>query len=226
MKARMDSLDMLANNLANTGTAGFKIDREFYGLFQQALPMVEKQWTDYSQGVLTPTGKSLDLALSGKGFFALNTPTGVVFTRGGEFEISKANQLQTAEGFTLRNIRDQGKPITVNPLVAVDIQKDGVVRQEGQEIAQIELAGIEPANSMLRKLGNSYFALLDPAQPVGKGNAAEVHQGTLEQSNVPVGDSAVRLVAIMRQFEMLQHALSLGTEMNKRALDEVARVNG
>src|SRR5713226_4525691 len=101
MKARMDSLDMLANNLANTGTAGFKADREFYGLYQQALPMVEKQWTDFSQGMLTPTGNPLDLALAGQGFFALNSPAGIVYTRGGEFHISKGNELQTSEGKTL-----------------------------------------------------------------------------------------------------------------------------
>ncbi len=226
MKARMDSLDMLANNLANSGTVGFKADREFYGLYQQALPMVEKPWTDFSQGVLAPSGKSLDLALSGKGFFALNSPAGIVFTRGGEFRISKTNQLQTAEGFTLRNTRDQGKPITVNPSLAVDIDKDGVVRQGGQEIAQIELAGIDSANSMLRKMGNSYFAFLDPAGAPSKPAAVEVHQGALEQSNVPVGDAAVRLVSVMRQFEMLQRAMSLGSEMNRHAIEEVARVNG
>ena len=60
-----------------------------------------------------------------------------------EFQISKTNQLQTAEGFTLRNTRDQGKPITVNPSAAVEIDKDGVVRQGGQEIAQIELASLD-----------------------------------------------------------------------------------
>src|ERR1041385_1912118 len=74
MKARMESLDMLANNIANSGTVGFKTDREFYGIYQQELPVIEKQWTDFSQGALTPTGNPLDLALSGKGMFALNTP--------------------------------------------------------------------------------------------------------------------------------------------------------
>src|SRR5690242_16681290 len=62
MKARIESLDMLANNLANSGTAGFKADREFYNLYQQSLPMVEKQWTDFSQGTLVPTGNPLDLS--------------------------------------------------------------------------------------------------------------------------------------------------------------------
>jgi flagellar basal-body rod protein FlgG len=50
MKARMESLDMLANNIANSGTAGFKADREFYNLYQQELPVIETQWTDFSQG--------------------------------------------------------------------------------------------------------------------------------------------------------------------------------
>jgi len=78
MKARMDSLDMLANNIANSATAGFKSDREFHTLFEQELPEVERQWTDFSQGTLTPTGNSLDLALSGKGLFALNSSGGTV----------------------------------------------------------------------------------------------------------------------------------------------------
>src|ERR1044071_4137354 len=128
MKARMESLDMLANNIANSGTVGFKTDREFYGLYQQELPVIEKQWTDFSQGMLTPTGNPLDLALNGKGFFALNTPSGVVYTRNGQFQVSKSNQLQTADGYTLRNSRDQGKPITVDPTAGIDIDKNGVVR--------------------------------------------------------------------------------------------------
>ncbi len=225
MKARAESLDMLANNLANTGTSGFKADREFYGLFEEALPEIKNQWTDFAQGVLTPTGNPMDLALSGSGFIPLNTPTGVVYTRGGTFSLSKSNQLQTAEGFTLRNVRDQFKPITVNPSVPVEIDKTGIVRQNGQEIAQIQIAGIDSPASVLRKLGNSYFAQLDPsAQPAG-ASKPDLMQGTLEQSNVPVADAAVRLVSIMRQFEMLQKAMTVGTEMNRQATEEVARVS-
>ena len=87
MKARMDSLDMLANNIANSGTAGFKTDREFYSLYEQSAPGGrERQWTDFSQGQLTPTGNPLNLALSGKGFFALNAPIGTIYTRSGNFQ--------------------------------------------------------------------------------------------------------------------------------------------
>jgi flagellar basal-body rod protein FlgF len=226
MKARMESLDMLANNIANTGTVGFKSDREFYNLYQQALPVIEKQFTDFSQGTLTPTSNPLDLGLSGKGFFALNSPTGTVYTRNGQFQISKSNQLQTSEGFTLRNTRDQGKPITIDPTQAIGIDKTGVVTQGGQEIAQIEISGIDSPAKVLGKLGTSYFAFLKTSSSTAPNRIekeTEVTQGTVEQSNVPVADSAVRLIGVMRQFEMLQKAAVVGADMNKQAIEQVAR---
>src|SRR5258708_32671534 len=97
MKARMDSLDMLANNMANSGTAGFKTDREFYNLYEQSLPVVERQYTDYSQGQLLPTGNPLNVALNGKGFFALNAGSGIVYTRPGNVRGPSANQAETPE---------------------------------------------------------------------------------------------------------------------------------
>lgn len=224
MKARMESLDMLANNMANSGTNGFKADREFYSMFRQELPLIDKHWTDFSQGTVLPTGNPLDLALDGKGFFALNSPAGVVYSRGGSFQVSSSNQLATAEGYTLRNSRNKGQPIAVDPLRSIEIDRAGVVKQNGQEIAQIETAGFGNANESLGKLGSSYFAQLDGAKP-GAAPEAVVKQGSVEQSNVPVTDAAVRLISVMRQFEMLQRAMSVGAEMNKRAIDEVARAS-
>ncbi|MEO5922880.1 MAG: flagellar hook basal-body protein [Bryobacteraceae bacterium] len=225
MKARMESLDMLANNMANTGTNGFKADREFYSLFHQELPLVEKRWTDFSQGTVLPTGNPLDLALDGKGFFALNSPAGVVYSRNGSFQVSGSNQLATAEGYTLRNTRNNGQPIPVDPLRPIDIDRAGIVKQNGQEIGQIEIGGFADATTELSKLGSGYFARLGPAAPSGTAPEAVVKQGAVEQSNVPVTDGAVRLISVMRQFEMLQRAMSVGAEMNKRAIDEVARAS-
>jgi flagellar basal-body rod protein FlgF len=223
MKARMDSLDMLANNMANSGTAGFKTDREFYNLYEQSLPVVERQYTDYSQGQLLPTGNPLNVALDGKGFFALNAPSGVVYTRAGNFRVSTLNQLETQEGYTVRNVLDNGKPITVDPKQAVDIGKDGTVRQGGQDLGQIEIAQPASPSDSLKKLGSTYFALLDKNGAVPLAKDTEVLQGQIEQSNVPVADVAVKLISIMRQFEMMQKAINLGTEMNKQAISEVAK---
>jgi flagellar basal-body rod protein FlgF len=224
MKARMESLDMLANNIANTGTIGFKTDKEFYGLYQQQLPVIQKQWTDFSQGTLTPTGNSLDFGLSGKGFFALNSPQGTIYTRNGQFQVSKSNQLQTTDGYTLRDTQNNGQPITVDPTQPIDVDKDGVVQQNGQTVGQIEISGIDNPSQVLSKLGSSYFAFSTQPAQVQPDPTTEVQQGTLEQSNVPVADAAVRLVGIMRQFEMLQKAMSVGADMDKQATEEVAKV--
>jgi flagellar basal-body rod protein FlgF len=225
MKARMESLDMLANNIANSGTTGFKADKEFYNLYKSELPVIEKQWTDFSQGSLVPTGNPLNLALEGTGFFALNSPRGVVYARSGDFQISRANQLQSVDGYTLRNVRRDGRPITVDPTKPIDVDGAGVIRQADQEIAQIEIAGFERPAEALGKLGSSYFAQVNPAGLTSGRADALVRQGALEQSNVPAADASVRLVSVMRQFEMLQRAMTLGAEMNKRAIDEVARVS-
>jgi flagellar basal-body rod protein FlgF len=225
MNARMESLDMLANNIANSGTFGFKTDKEFYSLYEQQLPMIQQQWIDFSQGMLTPTSNALDLALAGPGFFALNAPRGVVFTRGGQFQISKANQLQSAEGYTLRDTKTNGLPITVDPEQPIEIDKDGTVQQNGQVLAQIEISTAQNPAQALSKLGGSYFiGSPQSATPLPLPDT-EVRQGVLEQSNVPVADSAVRLVSIMRQFEMLQKAMLVGADMDKEAVEEVAKVS-
>ena len=227
MKARMESLDMLANNIANTGTAGFKADREFYSLYEQQLPVIENRWTDFSQGSLVPSGNPLDVALSGRGFFALNGPNGTVYSRNGSFRVSKANQLVSSEGYPLRNALpgpDQGKPITVDPLQPVTIDKSGTVAQGGPPIGRIEIDQIPTAVATSAKLGNSYFSLntATAATPVAD---TDVIQGSLEQSNVPISDSTIRLLSVMRQFDMLQRALNVGSQMNKEAISEVARVS-
>jgi flagellar basal-body rod protein FlgF len=225
MKARIDSLDVLANNIANSGTAGFKSDQEFYNLYAQELPVVQDKWTDFSQGTITMTGNPLNLALSGKGLFAVNSPSGTLYTRNGDFRVSKSDEIESAEGYTLRNTLDNGRPIKVDGRQTIEIDTDGMVRQGGQTVGQIELAAADAASEGISKMGSSYFALTNRKAVVPRAEKVEVRQGAVEQSNVPVAESAVKLVGILRQFEMLQKAMNLGAEMNKQAITEVARVS-
>src|SRR5205085_11375182 len=88
LRARMESLELLANNVANAATGGYKADREFYGLYTAAesdatstMPLIERPWTDMSQGIIHTTGNPLDVSLSGNGFFAVNGPSGRLYTR-------------------------------------------------------------------------------------------------------------------------------------------------
>lgn len=214
---------MLANNVANAGTSGFKADREFNRLWESELPYIEKNWVDFSQGTLVETSNPLNVALSGKGFFAVTAPDGsVLYTRNGELRVSKSGELETADGNKLRNTMDQGRPIRVDASAPIEIDKDGVVRQHWQEAGKIEIADIEKAAAAKR--GNTYFQISSSSAPA-KTADLEVRQGYLESSNVPVAESAVRLVSVMRQFEMLQRAIALGGEMNRKAVEEVARVS-
>ncbi|HYO84248.1 MAG TPA: flagellar hook-basal body complex protein, partial [Bryobacteraceae bacterium] len=137
LRARGEALDMLANNIANAATAGFKRDGEFYGLFQEAesansgdstsvLPVIEKPWIDHAQGTLNETGSVTDLALSGSGYFALNTPTGTLYTRNGNFRMAASGTITTQDGHALRLVG--GASLQVRP-GAFEVSGDGTVRQ-------------------------------------------------------------------------------------------------
>jgi len=233
LQSRMEALDLVANNLANTTTGGFKLDREFYSLFTAAdneadgastrLPLIQKQWTDFSQGVLTPTGNALDLALSGKGFFAVNGPNGPLYTRNGSFQLSPSGQLTTSDGYAV--LDDGGKPIQTQSQDPITVGADGSITQNDQALGKLQVVDFAD-RSMLQKLGNSYFVPSDPKAETIPASEATVQQGKTENSNVAPAESAVRLVGLMRQFEMLQKAITITTDMNKQALSEVARVPG
>lgn len=228
MQARLESLDMLANNLANTETSGYKTDREFYNLYQSAeagadedattLPVIERTWTDFSAGTLRATGNPLDLALSGNGFFAVDGPAGTLYTRNGNLRVSASGALVTSEGYAVRTV--SGGRLQVQPSGPLEVSGDGAVRQNGQTLGQIAVASFAD-NSVLMKHGSSYFESTAPSQPAA---GTEVEQGKLEASNVGPAESAVRLVAVMRQFEMLEKAAQMGSQMNRESVEEVAKV--
>jgi len=226
MRARLDSLDMLANNIANASTAGYKVDREFYSLYRDAeaedgmlSPVIEKPWTDFSQGTLQVTGRPLDLALNGKGFFAVNSPNGTLYTRNGSFQVAPSGDVVTAEGYA---VRLEGAAVLRSTSNApMEVAPDGTVKQGGIALGKLDLADFPPGS--LTKQGVSLFRPVEGAQAAA-ASGIQVHQGKLEGSNVASAESAVRLVGILRQFEMLQKTIGIGAEMNRRAFEEVARV--
>ncbi len=232
LRSRMESLSLLANNLANSTTSGYKVDREFYGVYASGeasgslgppstMPVIERQWTDFSQGTIEVTGNQLDVALSGPGMLAVNGPKGVVYTRSGNLRIAPGGELTVGDGFKLRAAG--GDTIRVDPGKAIDIAPDGTVSQQGRAIGRIEVVNFNSTAS-LRKMSGTCFENTDPANAPVAATGVEILQGKLEASNVAVPEAAMRLVGIMRQFEMLQKAVTMGVDMNARAIQEVARV--
>lgn len=223
---------MLANNIANTETGGYKTDREFYSLYTSSeamteegedparLPVVEKNFTDFSQGGMRATSNPLDLGLQGKGFFAVDSPAGVAYTRNGSFQLASSGKLVNSDGYTVRSV--SGKPINLDPSLPVEVSADGTIGQSGQAVGKI--AVLDFANQGdLEKQGNTLFRPADP-KTVPVAAAAQVQQGRLESSNVGNSESVVRLVSVMRQFDMLQKAAHIGTQMDQKAISEVAKI--
>ena len=225
MRSRMESLDLLANNIANASTGGYKADREFYSLYADAdnpstMPLIEKPYTDLSQGVLQSTGNTLDLAISGQGFFTVKGPAGPLYTRNGSFRMDSGGKLISAEGYAVQGV---GGAITIAGKQPIEVSSDGTVTQNGKVIGQLQITD-STSGAGLAKQGNNYFRAADPGSMVKAPAGSSVEQGKLEASNSGTAESAVRLVTIMRQFEMLQKAASMGADMDKQAIEEVAKV--
>lgn len=231
LRARMESLDLLANNVANASTGGYKADREFYSLYTSpesadsdpisTMPVIERPWIDVSQGVIHATGNPLDVALSGRGFLAVEGPGRTLYTRNGSLRVATDGKLVSSDGYPVRGAR--GSSLTLAASRPVEISSDGTVQQDGNVIGQLEIADFT-STAGLAKQGGNYLYITDPALRPATPSGTSVVQGKLESSNTGSAEAAVRLVSVMRQFEMLQKAVALGVEMNRRAVEEVAKV--
>ena len=231
LRARMESLDLLANNVANASTGGYKADREFYSLYvapeaqdndpNSTMPVIQKPWVDLSQGDVHTTGSPLDVALTGKGFFSVQGPGGPLYTRNGNFRLAADGKLVTADGYPVQS--SNGAPLTLQASRTFEIGSDGTVRQDGAVIGQLAVVDFT-SSADLSKQGGNYFRTTDPAMRPSAQSGTIVEQGKLESSNSGPAEAAVRLIGVMRQFEMLQKAVALSNDMNRRAVEEVAKV--
>lgn len=236
MRARLESLEMIANNLANQSSPGFKPDREMYSLHvapearqpqdesavqSPTVPVIERHWTDFKQGTLRQTSEPFDVALNGPGFFAVRSTGGDLLTRNGNFRLSSTGALETQDGYAV--LDDQRRPIRLNPGRSAEISLQGEIRQDGAVTARLGIANVpEPAS--LSKQAGTYFGMTDTAR-FGESAGAAIYQGRLESSNLQPAEGAVRMVHVLRQFESLTKAVQIHAEMNRRA-DDLARVTG
>ena len=158
---------MLANNLANIETGGFKADREFFSIYTgddasadphtgdiPTLPLVQSHWTDLSQGNLINTANPLDFAIDGDGLFGIETLDGTRYTRNGNFRIASNGVLTAADGSPVRAVGGGG--IQLQPGGGVEVLPDGTVQQSGQPVGQLELSSFD--RQSIDKMGTNYFA--------------------------------------------------------------------
>jgi flagellar basal-body rod protein FlgF len=226
--------EILANNLANVSTPGFKQDdldivpaippppgfasppTPWPAAGTDSQPVVA--WTDFSQGPLRDTGRTLDVALSGPGFFEIETPRGVRYTRAGAFVLDGQGALTTADGWA---VLGQRGPIVL-PSERVQISETGEVKAGSQVVDALRIVDF-PRPYPLSKEGQGLFALAEGVTPQAATGYRVVH-GALEESNVSAVGTMVRMIEILRTYEAHQRAIQTVDEIDRQAVNEIGRL--
>lgn len=176
---------------------------------------------DHTQGGFQTTGNPLDLAISGDGYFAVQTPQGVRYTRDGNFYKSAAGQLQTVNGQAV--LDNQGQPITIPPETAtISVGEKGQILADNQPIATLQFVQFGPDRRALLKQGNSLYYPQDGAQP--QPAAGNIEQGMLERSNTNVVSEMVELINNYRVYEAGSKAVTSQDTLLDKAVNEVGRL--
>ncbi len=242
--AQERAMDIIANNMANMNTSGYKADRMLFQTYLQkadasgtATPttdeikagIMEKKtddtaymfssqsYTNYEQGALQKTGNTFDIALDGNGFLAVQTPMGERYTRGGAFKIDSGGDLVTADGY---KVLGQGSsPIHVGN-EEFSVREDGLVTVSGGGTEQLKVVDFAD-RAQLKKSGQGLFMAdegIETAAP-----AASVRQGYLEASNINPVVEMTRMITALRTYEAFQKTIHSSDDMTTRLIADVAR---
>lgn len=231
-KATMSQQTTVANNLANANTAGFKAEMNRFRAVQvqsEALPsrafVVDASVrSDLSQGPMQHTGRSLDAAVQGSGWFAVQTPSGEAYTRAGNFVVDANGTLRTMGGLEVQG--DSG-PISIPPDNSLEIAADGTItatpvsgaRNASSQIGRLKLVN-PPAESMQR--GDDGLFRVRGGAPAAPDESVRVAGGYLEGSNVNVVEQMVSMISVARQFEMQTKVLQNAQENDRASTKLVA----
>lgn len=248
--------DMIANNLANASTTGYKRDdmaiREFEPLLLRRIndhsadtdvtsfkgfridgncpprvgmlglgSAVDEIATDHLQGAMQTTGNTYDVAISGEGYFVVNTIDGPRYTRDGGFYRSNSGRLQNMRGQDVLSSR--GRPITIPENAQnVTIASDGRIYANGGEIGQIDVVAFDGKNSLVKQ-GDNLYRPQGGAQP--RPATGTVEQGMLEMSNTSIVTEMVELINNYRVYEAGSKAVQTQDSLLDKAVNDVGRTS-
>lgn len=225
-----NQMDVVANNIANASTPGFKA--EMMLMSEVELPAergVELSYVqdfatarDFSPGSLRATGNPLDLAVQGDGFFAVQTPDGVRYTRVGRFQLDANGTLVTSQGYP---VLGGGGPITLDPDDGpVNVAEDGSISTDraigGQQ--QVIAGKLDLVDFADRgKLTPAQDNLFDPNGQQPTEATGKIAQGMLEESNVRPIIEMTNLIEVTRNYQSMQRFLDSEHERQRRAISSI-----
>ena len=239
-------VDVLANNLANSSTTGYKAEgstsESFYDVLAYKIKdtsepfaarklgamnlgvKIGETYTDYSEGSFVTTNNDYDMALSGKGFFAIEftSKAGEVstkYTRAGDFIVNTKGELVNKNGDYVLDIN--GQHIILDPIVKPTMGLDGTIYQNGNAVATIQVQDFEDYN-YLKKYGETYYDAIEGATPIE--STATIYNGMLEASNVQTVKEMVNLINYQRAYETNQKMIQAHNETLDVAVNQVGKV--
>ena len=209
--------EIVANNLANVSTNGFKAQRVFAQLLNGVDP-VANATSDLSTGNLQQTGNAMDVAVDGQGFFVVSTPNGERYTRGGSLRLDEKHFLVDIEGRPL--LGEKGAPLKLldGP---IEISTAGEVRQGGQIVDRLRME-TAPKGTELQREGEALW-IPPQTKEVMKPESRNVKQGYLEESNVNSMTALVDMVAVQRAYASVQKAIVEMDHADETITTQIAR---
>lgn len=211
MEVLTEKQDVVSNNLSNAATPGFKKDSVALHAFGDTLRSA--LYTDRADGGIKQTGNAFDFALEGSGYFSIQTPQGVQYTRDGSFRMSASGEVVTAEGYP---VLLDGGPLRVDPsdTGALSITSDRQVSVGNARKGRLLIVDFPPT-AQLEKIGRNRLSLQLGASQESK---AVVVQGALENSTVQSVEMMVDMMTTLRHFEANQHAIRMQDDALGRAI--------
>ncbi|MFZ5571709.1 MAG: flagellar hook-basal body protein [Thermodesulfobacteriota bacterium] len=212
--------ELIANHLANVGTTGFKAD---ILAFDQALKAT--QVVDFQSGDIRTTGNNLDVAISGNGFFKIETAEGIRYTRDGGFTINQDMELVTQNGDP---VLGDGAPIVLQGAEAettdnIQISEDGEIRVDGEVAGQLDIVTFDDL-TRLRKDRSSLFVYEGLPADERAADQYVVQQGALEGANIATAVEMTKMIQVHRMYEAFQKMIQTFDEIDSKAVTEVGRL--
>lgn len=228
-------LNIVANNLANSSTPGYKAENIFYHVLKEVsaqgknfdesgslavnYPVEGVKVVDFSQGTLVKTGNSLDMAIEGEGFFSIQQQNRTTYTRNGSFNINQNSELVTSSGL---NVLGESGPIKISG-TTIEIDIDGTIRTDGNVAGKLKIVNFKTPQELIRTGDGQY---IDEGK-AGLTNAEtyRVASGYIESSNINPIKEMIKMMDIQRyDFETYQKVMLTLTDLDKISTNRIGKL--
>ena len=244
MNVQAKRLDLVSNDLANASTTGYKKDKAVVSSFKEEYltrlndsqnftahngvigkitygAKVDEVYTDFTQGSVLATSLDTDLAIQGEGFFTVQTPNGLAYTRDGNFSVNQRGQLVTKEGYS---VMGQEGPIELgedyfSQGTPLKVQSNGEIYVDGTYIDTLQMANFEDTRSLTKQDDNLYTSTGQSGEFTGS-----ILQNFLEVSNVNTVSAMVDMITVARAYETNQKMVQTQDSILGKAVNELGRI--